>query len=324
MNTRSMQYFAAIAQEQSLSGAARRLSVSQPTLSVFLAELESELGMDLFVRDKKKLIPTPAGRIYLDAAKRILQIQDQTCQTIYRLTHEPLETIAVGATPLRGSIMVAQIFPEFSKRYPNVRLDLREAYMRDLRSLVKDGAVSFSLGSCYDSEDPDFDYIIVSREEVILCLPSFHRLAPLAAKPGEPLTALDVRQLADTPFVCLSHGTSIRAISDNIFASAGIRPTVVFETDNNLVVSNMIRQGAGAGFLPRSAMREQAQDVVYFSISPKYYLSLSIIVAKNRQLTEAERYLAYLVIRRDKDNVLYQPSMNQYARRIFREFEQKG
>ncbi len=320
MNTKNLQYFTAIAKEQSLSGAARFLGVSQPTLSVFLSDLEQDLNIDLFVRNKKKLFLTPAGRIYLDAAEKILQLQDQTIQTIHRMTHDPIQSIIVGATPLRGSIMVAQVFPQFSRLYPNVRLEIKEAYMSDLRSHVKNGLVSFSLGSCYDSDDPDFDFITVSKEEVILAVPAFHPLAALAAPPGEKLSSVEIRQLADTPFVLLSPGTTIRAISNNIFSTAGIRPTVVFESNNNLVVFNMIRQGAGAGFLPRSSMSDTASDIVYFSLSPKYYLSLSIIVQKNRQLTQAERYLAYLVIQKDKNNPLYIPSLNQYARTIFNEF----
>ena len=192
--------------------------------------------------------------------------------------------------------------------------------MSNLRSHVKNEQVSFSLGSCYDSDNPDFDYITVSKEEVILAVPAFHPLAPLSSPKGERLAALEIHQLADTPFVLLSPGTTIRAISDNIFSTAGIRPTIVFESNNNLVIFNMIRQGAGAGFLPRSSMSDTASDIVYFSLSPKYYLSLSIIVKKNRTLTEAERYLAYLIIRRDKDNPLYTPALNQYARTIFHEF----
>ena len=109
VDVRDLEYIIAIAQEGSLSGAGRRLGVSQPTLSAFLAGLERQLGADLFVRDHKRMLPTPAGRICLDAARRIVNVKEQTYQTIHRLTHEPEETIVIGATPLRGSIMVAQI-----------------------------------------------------------------------------------------------------------------------------------------------------------------------------------------------------------------------
>ena len=62
MDVRTMEYITAIAEEGNLSGAGKKLGVSQPTLSVFLSRLETELGTDLFYREKKKLVMTPAGR----------------------------------------------------------------------------------------------------------------------------------------------------------------------------------------------------------------------------------------------------------------------
>ena len=202
-----MGYITAIAEAGSLSGAAKRLGGSQPTLSVFLSRLETELGTDLFYREKKKLILTPAGRIYLDAARKILQVKDQTYQTLYQLTHEQQEEIIVGATPLRGSIMVATVFVRFSRRFPGVKVAIRESYMSELRDLVRQGKVTYALGSCYDSEDPEFDYIIVSREEVVVGVPAFHRLAArgLSAEGyPEKLESISVSELADTPLVLLS------------------------------------------------------------------------------------------------------------------------
>lgn len=323
MNIKPMLYVTAIAETGSLSAAGRKLGVSQPTLSVFLSELETNLGVDLFVRDKKRLIPTPAGNLYLDAARQMIRIKEQTYQTIHQLTHEPVQTITVGATPLRGSIITAQIFPQFSRRFPHVRLEIKEAYMNDLRALVKNGRVNYSLGSCYDSQDPDFDYAIISREEVVLAVPAFHRLAHTAGNWREQLICTDIRLFADTPFVLLSPGTTVRAISDNIFTKEDIQPTVVFETNNNLVASSMIRQGAGVGLLPRSSMVMDAEDIVYFSIQPRYYLGLCIIIQKNRRLSPAERYFIYLVINRDIHNPTYIPSPNEYARAIYREFAQE-
>lgn len=320
MNTKNLLYITAIAQEGSLSGAARRLGVSQPTLSSFLSRLETGLGIDLFVREKKRLLPTPAGKIYLDAAEQIFRVKDQTYQSIHRLTHDLTETITVGATPLRGSIMVASIFPLFSQAFPNVKIEIKESYMKDLKSLVKNNQVNLALGSCYDSEDPELDYIIIAEEEVVIGAPAFHQLASQANPDPAMLTSMNIQKFSDSPFIMLSQGTTIRAISDHIFSNAGFLPTVVFETNNNLVVSNMIRRGAGVGFLPRSAMVKDDQDIVYFSCRPRYYLNLSILISKNRKLTEAERYLIYLVIKQDNNNPLYLPSHNAAAAAIFKEF----
>lgn len=320
MDTKSLLYITTIAEEGNLSGAARRLGVSQPTLSSFLSRLETVLGADLFIREKKRMVPTPAGKIYLDAAEQIFRVKDQTCQAIYRLTHDLTETITVGATPLRGSIMVARIFPQFSKAFPNVKIEIKESYMRDLKNLVKDNQVNFALGSCYDSEDPELDYIIIAKEEVVIGAPAFHQLAPKASSDPSMLNSMNIQKFADSPFILLSPGTTIRAISDHIFSNAGFIPTVVFETNNNLVVSNMIRQGAGVGFLPRSAIAEEDQNIVYFSCRPRYYLNLSIMMSKNRKLSQAERCLVYLVIKQDSSNPLYRPAHNTAATDIFNEF----
>ena len=321
MDVKDLIYIREIAREGSLSDAGRKLGVSQPTLSSYLSRLENMLGVDLFVREKKKMLPTAAGRIYLEAAEQMIQVKERTYQSIKSLTSQVSETIKIGATPLRGAIMVAQIFPQFARRFPNVKVEIAEGYMNGLRDMVKNGQVTFALGSCYDSEDSEFDYMIVSNEEVVLGVPSFHRLAHLASKDLEHLTVADISEFGDTPFVMMAVGSTVRTISDHILAGNGIRPTIVFESHNNLVLSNMIRSGAGVGFLPRSAMVKDAKDIVYFSMEPRYYIGLCMIMQKNAHLSEAARYLAYLVIRQDRDNPMYVSALNEASKSICREFE---
>ena len=324
MNTKGLLYIMTLAREKSISAAGRKLGISQPTLSVYLSRLERSLGTDLFIRDKKWLIPTPAGKIYIETASQILEAKDQTYLAIHALTHELKETIVIGATPLRGAVLVAQIFTQFSKRYPNVKIEIKECYMKDLRNHVIAGDVDFALGSCYDSEEEDVDFIMMYKEEVILSAPSFHKLASLADKNDSKLTSIEIDRLSDSPFVLMCQGTSIRAISDSIFLAAKIKPTVVFETNNNLVLSNMIRQGAGVGLIPRSSMVNSDNKIVYFSLSPRYYLGLGAIIKKGMRLSEAERYFIYLVMKQDRNNPLYTPAYSGYIREVCHEFENEG
>ncbi|MGC6177361.1 LysR family transcriptional regulator [Lacrimispora sp. 38-1] len=324
MNTKSLLYITTIARERSISAAGKKLGISQPTLSIYLSRLERSLGTDLFIREKKWLIPTPAGKIYLDTASQILEAKDQTYLAIRSLTQELEETVVIGATPLRGAVLVAQIFTQFSKRFPNVRIEIKECYMKDLRTHVIAGDVDFALGSCYDSEEEDVNFVMMYREEVILSAPSFHKLANLAVKCDNRLTPMEISRFSDSPFVLMCQGTSIRAISDSIFLAAKMKPTVVFETNNNLVLSNMIRQGAGVGLIPRSSMADSDNKIVYFSLSPRYYLGLGAIVKKGKVLSEAERYFIYLVMRQDRNNPLYTSAYSACARAIYREFENEG
>ena len=172
MQIKNMSYLIALAEEGTLSGAGKRLGISQPTLSVFLSGLEQELGMDLFLRDKKKLILTPAGRIYLEAAKRILATQERTLQSIRQLSATAPIELLIGVTPLRGSEIASKVFSQFSSRYPSIRVSLRDGYMRELRQMVLEGVLSFSLGTCFDTESADFDYITLFREEIVVAVPA--------------------------------------------------------------------------------------------------------------------------------------------------------
>ncbi len=321
---KNMSYIIALAECQTLSGAGKRLGISQPTLSVFLSDLERELGMDLFVRDKKKLLLTPAGRIYLDAARRILATQERTLQSIQQLSSTAPVEIRIGVTPLRGSEIASKIFARFSARYPHVRLLLQDGYMNHLRKMVLDGTCSFSLGTCFDTESSEFDYITLFREEVVIIVPSFHPLAQrctdTANDSSKSLPQATPLELSDSPFILMTPGTSIRKISDYIFAQAGFAPTVVYESGNNTVVQNMVRGGSGIGFQPRSLARLNDHDIAYLSLSPRVFLDLCIIMKKGTILTESERYFVYLMMLNDLEVSYYTPDFNETARAIWNEF----
>ena len=324
MDLKDQKYMAALAGEGSLTKAARRLNLSQPALSKWLRDLEQELGMDLFIRDKKKLLLTPAGRIYLDAARRILATQERTLQSIRQLgTAAPVE-IRIGVTPLRGSEIASKIFSRFSSRYPLVRLRLMDGYMSHLRKMVLDGTCSFSLGTCFDTESPEFDYITLFREEVVIVVPSFHPLAlrctDTHGDPTKRLPQAEPLELSDSPFILMTPGTSIRKISDYIFAQAGFTPTVVYESGNNTVIKNMVRGGSGIGFQPRSLARLNDPDIAYLSLSPRVFLDLCIILKKGTILTESERYFIYLMMLNDMGDPYYTPDFNEAARAIWNEF----
>ncbi len=320
MDIKDMLYISEIAKAGYLSAAAKELRISQPTLSVFLARLEESLGTELFYRDKKQLIPTPAGRIYLDAARKILQIHDQTYLAIHRLRHAEQQVLRIGATPLRGASLFASIYPALSRRYPEVRLELREAYTRELLSDVLKGNLDFAFGSCAELDNPDFDYIPNWQEEQLLAVPSFHPLAEKGGRPGAVLPAISADEIRDAAFVLLPKSTSIRKLADNYFQSNHIYPTVVYESNNNLVVRNMIRQGAGIGFLPASLAEPTETELRFFSLSPQLYLFLVQILKKGHQPTEAERYISYLSRKLGKAPS-YLSFSNGLTAEIDREFE---
>lgn len=321
MNVRSMEYLLAIEKTGSLSAAGRLLKVSQPTLTVFVQGLEQQLGAALFRREGRCLVPTAQGRVLLNAAREIVAVKEQTYQIIHRLTHRRSSRIVIGATPLRGSLMVAQVFPAFNRRFPDVELVIREGYTRDIKDWVKRGQVDCALSS-YISGEEGFEIIATMKEEIVAAVPGFHPMAAMARERGDALPCVDIRCFADSPFVLMAEGNTTRAVYDRIMEKEGLRPTEVFETNNLLVLCRMVGQGMGVALIPASSMQKNREDTVYFSIYPRYYMHLGMLLPPGRnELSEAERYLAYLVIRGDMENPAYRRSLNVRAQQILNEFE---
>lgn len=321
MNVRSMEYLLAIEKTGSLSAAGRLLKVSQPTLTVFVQGLEQQLGAALFRREGRCLVPTAQGRVLLNAAREIVAVKEQTYQTIHRLTHRQSSRIVIGATPLRGSLMVAQVFPAFNRRFPDVELVIREGYTRDIKDWVQRGQVDCALSS-YISGEEGFEIIATMKEKIVAAVPGFHPMAAMARERGDALPCVDIRCFADSPFVLMAEGNTARAVYDRIMEKEGLRPTEVFETNNLLVLCRMVGQGMGVALIPASSMQKNREDTVYFSIYPRYYMHLGMLLPPGRnELSEAERYLAYLVIRGDMENPAYRRSLNVRAQQILNEFE---
>lgn len=321
MNVRNMEYLLAIEKTGSLSAAGRQLGVSQPTLSVFLQGLERQLGAPLFYREGRCLAPTPQGEVLLKAAREIVAVKEQTYQTIHRLTHRQSSRIVIGASPLRGSLMVAQIFPAFNRRFPDVELVIREGYTRDIKEWVRRGEVNCALASYVSGED-GFEPIATMKEEIVAAAPAFHPMAAMARERGDALACVDIRCFSDSPFVVMAAGNTARTVYDRIMEKENLQPTKVFETNNLLVLCRMVGQGMGVALIPASSMQKNREDTVYFSIYPRYYMHLGMLLPPGRtELSEAERYLAYLVIRSDMENPMYQRGLNVRAQQILNEFE---
>lgn len=84
MNTKPLKYIVVIAEEQNLTKAAKRLFISQSTLSLYLRKLEADLGLSLFERSKNRLVITPAGRLYAETARTLLELETELYKELQR------------------------------------------------------------------------------------------------------------------------------------------------------------------------------------------------------------------------------------------------
>ncbi len=323
MNLNQTEYILAIAAEGSLSGAARALGISQPALSKYLNALEKEFGMEMFTRDKKRMKPTQAGMICLDAARRIRSAMQETDSRIKALSITEKKALSIGLSPHQGALVLAQIYPQMLKHFPGITLKLYEGYTRRLYEALKTGKTDYLMTSVMEDEK-NVHILPIQEEETLLAVPEYHNLSFLASGTPddyESLACIDLRQLQDAPFVLMDRRTtSIGALSRRILEDEQIDPMVVLESDNGYLVKEMIQAGVGVGFLPYHYARETSH-VSFFRMKKSYRFAYCVATREGYRMSKEERYFTYLQLKgRETDrNVHY--LWSDEAQAITEEFE---
>lgn len=122
MDLRVLRYFIAVVEAGSLTAAAHRLRLSQPSLSVAISRLEIEVGVQLLTRSPRGVEPTSAGRFLLDASSRVLGDVDEIGATLRRFGTGLVGTITIAAVPVLMWARVPRLLREFSKEAPEVEI----------------------------------------------------------------------------------------------------------------------------------------------------------------------------------------------------------
>lgn len=290
MDIRQIEYIIAIEQEQSISKAAEKLFLTQSALNQQLLKLEKELGTPLFERRKHTMIPTYAGRIYLNTAHRMVDMKQETYKIIRDITEERAGEIAIAYTPEAGALMFSHIYPIFHRKYPNITFRIREERVKKMEQLVFQKEVTFAFISYYDSsKHPELEYLDMDSEKMVLALPSTHPLAHLAGEESYlTFPHLDLTLLRNDPFIMLSKDTRMRDMIDLSFQIAGFRPNVLFESVSTRTVVSMVEQQIAPAFFPQSYVNPNAR-MVYFTVPPYQEWMRGVTFLKGAYLTKPEK-----------------------------------
>ena len=147
MNLNNFYYFNVIVEEGSLSKAAKRLYISQPSLSHFVTNLERETGVRLLKRSKNSpLLLTPAGEVYYQASRRIMNTYNRLEKDLqdFRSVGEPV--LQIGLSTSRCPTLLSLILPAFRERYPDARIHMESSSVSKLQEgvLSKKYDIAFS------------------------------------------------------------------------------------------------------------------------------------------------------------------------------------
>ena len=139
MNTRHAQLVLAVVREGSFTAAAKSLFITQPTLSHQIRQIEEQLGSPIFVRSKTAIELTPAGHVYVQAARRILQIETQMNEALGALSGTSEGILRLGLPAQRADELLPQVLADFYALYPNVRIEALTAQQQELERMLLGG-----------------------------------------------------------------------------------------------------------------------------------------------------------------------------------------
>lgn len=295
MNLSQLKYVIAIANTGSLSSAAQQLGISQPALSKYLAKQQKELGVELFYRDKKQLRPTAAGRLYLEAAQKILLLQRDTAASIHALTQSSHSVLRLGVTPHLGAEAAAKLYPSMRRKFHDIEFSLKEGYTQKLYQMVREGTADYAMTTVLPAQ-PGVRILPLFREELLLSVPVFYKNRFGATDDPDHTATVRLEEFRDSPFVLMDENTTIGQLSYAAIQAAGFRPMVVFHSENGYLVDEMIRSGIGVGIIPRH-YAVPSQEVYYLKLEPGYSFQYCVICAADHEMNLEERYLTYLQLK---------------------------
>ena len=180
MELRHLRHLVAVAEAGSISGAARQLGVSQPTVSACIAALEEQVDTNLIERHARGIRFTFAGRNLVRAARRILADADQALDRTRRSGAVELGVLKIGFYTSLSAGLLRDTLGAFHKTAPDVTLELHEGNPTDLLGKLRDGAVELVL-TVLEVSDAEFATQPLWDEALIAALPPDH---PLAARDG--------------------------------------------------------------------------------------------------------------------------------------------
>ena len=245
MNLRDLEYAVCLAAEGQFRRAAERCHVSQPTLSAQIAKLEDELGLQLFERGPRAVTPTVNGRAIIRQAQIVLD-EVERLRALARAGQDPLQgPFHLGVIPTAGPYLLPRLLPVFRKRWPQLRLLLREEQTAGLLDRLRAGSLDAAILSLpLDGEDVRWERLL--GEPILLALPRDHRLA--AERRIAP------RALTSEPIVLLEEGHCLRDQSLSICAAAGLnnrRDDV--QAAGLETLRQMVMAGIGVALVPELA-----------------------------------------------------------------------
>jgi len=273
--------FRAVAEQLSFSAAAHELSISQPSVSYQVKELEGVLGLPLIDRLGKRVRLTEAGDVLYEYARRTLTLLDEVALVMEQMRGIERGTLRVGASATVGIYVIPLALGAYKKVHPNLALSLEIGSREMLQERLKRGVLDLAVLSL-PIADPNLESTPFMDDELVLVVPAGH---PLAGR-----TDLTLRDFTGESFLMREPGSGTRLAVEMAARRAGVSLQVGMELGSNGAIKHAVEAGLGVAVLSSHAIELERKggglvvvDIDGFPILRPW----SIVHLRRRQLPAA-------------------------------------
>ncbi len=245
MNIRDLTYLIAVADLRNFGQAADRCCISQPTLSTQIKKLEDELGIQVFERTNKKVLPTELGEPIIASARRIMR-EVEHIKEFAATAQDPMAgNFRLGAFPTLATYLFPQLVPAIKRSLPRIRLILIEEKTEQLLRQLRAGQIDAALLALPVDED-FLSTEALFEDEFMLAVAGDH---PLAGK-----AVVEQRDLAGQTLLLLDEGHCLRGQALQVCRTLDADEEQDFRATSLETLRQMVRAGTGITFMPKIAI----------------------------------------------------------------------
>ena len=247
MNLQQLRYFNEIVRQGlNISGAASTLYTSQPGISKQIRQLEEELGIEIFVRNGKRIVAiTEPGKAVLAIAQRMLHDAENLKQAAQEFHAQDSGNLTIATTHTQARYALPPTVKQFIKRYPGVKLGLHQGNPTQIAEQVLSGEAD--IGIATES---------LSLYDDLITLPCYEWNHCVIAPPRHPILAekkLTLAKIAEYPIITYDFAFSGRGKINAAFEAAGIQPNIALTAIDADVIKTYVELGLGIGILAKMA-----------------------------------------------------------------------
>lgn len=237
---RQLEALRAVIENQTVTGAANVMRLSQPAISKLISNLEAETKLTLFRRDRRRLEATPEALILYEQSLRIFDGLNEISRVSLDLRNLKGGRLTVFSLPALGKNILPKMLSSFMRAHDRARIGLHVHTSQTVLQAVVSGRVDLGL-SMVGTDHPGVDCRVLCRVDAVCALPVGHRL--------ETLDVITAEDLAGESFISFGHEARVRELIDAVFEERGVKRQLRIETHISESACAFVANGAGVSLV---------------------------------------------------------------------------